>query len=110
MLAIALIASATLAPLFITNVRAPSPCSPSCLEADTNVPSTDATIRVRVDGGTFYTLNQTLIFPFNGTHTIQLMNTTVTLASQGIRYVFKQWNWVSNGGAIHWGTSPNMTT
>ncbi len=54
-------------------------------------------------------MNQTLIFPYNTTHTVQLMNTTVTLQSLGVRYVFRQWNWIHNG-AIQWSTTVNMTT
>ncbi len=105
------ILSVTLAPLFVTNVRAPStPCTPSCFEADTNIPSTDATVMVRVDAGTFYTLNQTIVFPYNSTHTIQLMNTTVNVPSLGVRFIFRQWNWIHNGYPIQWSTTVNMTT
>ncbi len=110
LLVIAFTVLATLAPMFVTNVRAPSSCTPSCLEADTNVPSTDATVMVRVDGWAFYTLNQTFVFPYNTTHTIQLMNTTANVPSLGVRYVFRQWNWIRNGYPIQWSTTVNMTT
>ncbi len=85
-----------------------APCTPACLEADTNVPSTVA-IMIRVDSSTVYTLNQTLVFPYNTTHTIQLMNATVNVPL-GVRYVFRQWNWIRNGYPIQWSTTVNMTT
>ncbi|OLE75927.1 hypothetical protein AUG19_04145 [archaeon 13_1_20CM_2_54_9] len=109
LLVLASVLSATLAPLFVTNVRA-APCAPSCLEADANIPSAEATVMVRVDGGAYYTLNQTLVFPYNTTHTIQLMNTTLNVPSLGARYVFKQWNWVHNGYPVQWSTTVSMTT
>ncbi len=107
---IAFVISATLAPLFVTNVRASGPCTPTCLEADANIPPAEATVMVRVDNSTFYTLNQTLVFPFNTTHTIQLMNTTVNVPSLGVRFIFRQWNWIHNGFPIQWSTTVNMTT
>jgi hypothetical protein len=78
-------------------VSPPLGCSANCnLDAITNVPQSDGTIKVQVDGGpTVYSLGPSgYTFPFpNGTiHTIQVLNTTFTGKSSNARYVWKQWS------------------
>jgi Carboxypeptidase regulatory-like domain len=68
-------------------------CNSNChLQALTTVAPADGTIKVKVDGGTVYSLGQ--IFPFaNGTvHTIQVLNNSFTGASTGATYIWKQWS------------------
>jgi hypothetical protein len=81
------------------NVYAPNPpCNPgsppTCyLEADTTVPSSDATVYVRLDNSTFFTLPHTFAF-VNGTrHSLEVMNTTLRVPSTGVRYFWNQWNY-----------------
>ena len=81
------------------NVYAPNPpCNPgtppTCyLEANTTVPSSDATVFVRLDNSTFYTLPHTFAFSNGTRHSIEIMNTTLRVPSTGVRYFWKQWNY-----------------
>ncbi len=82
-------------------------CSPNCnFETNTNIPSSEATVWIRVDGGTFYTLNRTFSFANNTQHTIEVMNTTLSAPSTGARYVFKQWSIYG----MQWDPTPTLTT
>lgn len=99
-----LVVLSLLSPLAVTRVQAA--CSPCSLEADTNVPSTSATVWIRLDGGTLYQFNHTFAFPFNTTHTLELMNTTLNIPSTGARFAFKQWL----VGGIPYSTSALITT
>ncbi len=100
----------TLAPLIISQVHA-SGCLTTCqFETDTNVPSTQATVWVRADGGTPYPMSHTFSFA-NGTyHTVEVMNTTLDVPSIGAHYVFKQWTYPGVNGPTQWGTTPQITT
>lgn len=101
-----LILSSILSPFLITRVQAAG-CSPNCnFETNTNVPSSEATVWVRVDGSAFYALNRTFSFANDTQHTIEVMNTTLSAPSTGARYVFKQWS--HNG--IQWDPTPTLTT
>ncbi len=100
-----LVVSSLLSPLLITSVHAS--CSTTCnLEADTNVPSSIAVVWVRADGGTLYQFNHTYAFPFNTTHTLEVMNTTLSVPSTGARFAFKQW---LVGGSFY-ASTPIITT
>ena len=83
---------------FLGNVHANPPCNPGSppicyLETNTTVPASDATVYVRLDNSTFFTLPHTFAF-FNGTrHSIEVMNTTLRVPSTGVRYFWKQWNY-----------------
>ncbi len=73
-------------------VSPPLGCTSNChLQALTNVPLTDGTIMVKVDGSTVYPLSQTFSFGNGTVHTIQVLNSSFTGASTGARYVWKQW-------------------
>lgn len=87
LLAITLVA---FAPSFIAEVSAIGCASTCYLQTLTNVPSSEATITIRLDNTTFYQLPH--LFPFaNGTrHSIEVMNVTFKGVS-GSRYVWKQW-------------------
>ena len=83
----------------VAYVHAPNPpCNPgsppTCyLEANTTVPASDATVFVRLDNSTFFTLPHTFAF-VNGTrHSIEIMNTTLRVPSTGVRYFWKQWTY-----------------
>jgi hypothetical protein len=77
----------------VFTVSPPVGCKTNCnLEALTNVPSADGTIKVRVDGGTVYSLGTTFSFANGTVHTIQVLNSTFTGSSSGARYVWEDWN------------------
>ena len=95
-----------LAPLLVSMVHAVGCQTPCDFETDTNVPSGDATVWVRVDGTSYYTLNRTFAFANNTQHTIEVMNTTLYVPSTGARYVFKQWTY----GGYQWDPTPTLTT
>ena len=81
-------------------------CPPTCdFEANTNVPISEATVRVRVDGSAFQTLSYTFQFAYNTPHTIEVMNTTLYGTLTGARYVFKQWSY--NG--IQWSSNSTLS-
>ncbi|HEY4823148.1 MAG TPA: carboxypeptidase-like regulatory domain-containing protein [Candidatus Bathyarchaeia archaeon] len=104
---VTLIISSILAPLLISRVQAVG-CSPNCnFETNTNVPSSEATVWVRVNGTAFYILNSTFSFANNTQNTIEVMNTTLYAPSTGAQYVFKQW---SHPYGIQWDPTPTMTT
>jgi len=99
-----LIVSFLLAPLLISNVQA-ADCPPNCnFEAGTNVPTAEGTVRVRLDGSTNYNLNRTFSFPYNTSHTLEVLDTLIS-APSGARYMFKQWS--HNG--IQWATTPMLS-
>jgi len=102
-----LIVSSLLAPLLISNVRA-ADCPPSCnFEAGTNVPATEGTVRVRLDGSATYNLNRTFSFPYNTSHTLEVLDTLIS-APSGARYVFKQWSHCQLS-CIQWSTTPMLS-
>jgi hypothetical protein len=77
----------------VFTVSPPLGCKTNCnLEALTNVPSADGTIKVRVDGGTVDSLGTTFSFANGTVHTIQVLNSTFTGSSSGARYVWEEWN------------------
>jgi hypothetical protein len=68
-------------------------CNTNCyLDAQTSVPSTDGTIKVRADGGTVYSLSNTFAFANSTVHSLQVLNGTFTSSVSGARYVWKQWD------------------
>lgn len=86
---LALLTVALLAPSIVEDVHA-SGCTTNCyLTANTNVPASDATIWVRLDNTTLYTLPRTFAFANGTIHTIQALNLTFKVSS-GTRYVWRQ--------------------
>lgn len=74
-------------------ISPPLGCNSNChLQALTTVAPADGTIKVRVDGGTVYSLSQVFSFANGTIHTIQVLNNTFTGASTGAMYVWKQWS------------------
>src|SRR5207244_5965359 len=83
---------------FLGNVHANPPCNPGSppicyLETNTTVPASDATVYVRLDNSTFFTLPHTFAFLNDTRHSIEVMNTTLRVPSTGVRYFWKQWNY-----------------
>jgi hypothetical protein len=77
----------------VFTVSPPLGCNTNCnLEALTNVPSADGTVKVQVDGGTVYSLGTTFSFANGTVHNIQVLNTTFTGSSSGAKYVWNEWN------------------
>lgn len=69
----------------------PIGCTSNCnVQATTSVPSTDATVFVRLDNLTYYTFPHTFSFPNGTIHTLEVMNTTIG-GTSGARYVWTQW-------------------
>ncbi len=95
----------------VFTVSPPLGCKTNCyLDALSNVPASEGTIKVQVDGGTSYPLSPTIpmtplcpssCFPFgNGTvHSIKVLNQTFIGASSGARYAWKQWSCACSGYA-----------
>lgn len=107
-ISLALSLSLVLVPFFVLDVHAFG-CAPTCnLQAITKVPLAEHLVRVKVDGATTYTLNQTWAFSNSTVHTIQVLDTVFTGAQSGMRYTFKQWTYVGTGQ--QWDSSPTMTT
>lgn len=101
---VTLILSSLLGPLLVINVQAAG-CSPNCyFETDTNVPASEGTVRVRLDGGSLFSLNYTFTFANDTSHTIEVVDTLIN-APLGARYVFKQWSY--NG--IQWSSTPMLS-
>jgi hypothetical protein len=99
-----LIVSSLLGTLLVTNVQAAG-CSPNCdFETNTNVPASEGTVHVKIDGAGSFTLNQTFTFTNNTSHTIEVIETLISSPS-GARYVFKQWS--HNGSP--WSPSPTLS-
>jgi hypothetical protein len=74
----------------------PVGCVTNCiLDAKTSVPATDATIWVRLDNTTYFTLPHTFSFPNGTSHSIEVLNITLNGPS-GSRYVWKQWTQASS--------------
>lgn len=98
LIALILITSVVSITLFLGDVRANPPCNPGSppvcyLETNTTVPASDATVYIRLDNATYFTLPHTFAF-LNGTrHTVEVMNTTLRVPSTGVRYFWKQWNY-----------------
>ena len=104
---VTLIVSSLLAPLLISNVQG-ADCPPSCnFEAGTNVPAAEGTVRVRLDGSTNYNLNRTFSFPYNTSHTLEVLDTLIS-APSGARYVFKQWSHCQLS-CVQWSTTPMLS-
>ncbi|HZY93701.1 MAG TPA: carboxypeptidase-like regulatory domain-containing protein [Candidatus Bathyarchaeia archaeon] len=76
----------------------PTGCITNCLlEANTNIPTTDATISVRQDNNAslVYTLPHTFSFRNGTSHTIEVLTTSPT-GSSGTRYQWNQWTQGTN--------------
>ncbi len=92
----------------IVDVHA-SGCFSSCnLNAQTNIPGSDASVWIRLDNSTalVYRLPHLFFFANATVHTLQVLNLTL-YAPSGARYVWKQWTIYSN---TTWTTSPFMQT
>ncbi len=112
LIVLTLIISSLFAPLLIYQTHAIG-CSTTCnFEADVNVPAVDGAIRVKLDGAAspLYTLNHTFAFGNNTQHTIEVIDTTLSVPSTGARYVFREWVYKGVNGDIHWGPSPVLIT
>jgi hypothetical protein len=78
------------------DISPPVGCVTNCiLDAKTSVPATDATIWVRLDNTTYFTLPHTFSFPNGTSHSIEVLNITLSGPS-GSRYVWKQWTQTSS--------------
>ncbi len=70
------------------------------------MPLTDSTVWVLVDNTTYWTLPRTFSFPNYTYHTIEVLNLTISVASTGARYVWKQWTL----SGLQWTPTPMMRT
>ncbi len=112
LIVLTLVISSLFAPLLIYQTHAIG-CATTCnFEADVNIPAVDGTIRVKLDGAAspLYTLNHTFAFGNNTQHTIEVMDTTLSVPSTGARYLFREWVYKGSNGDIHWGPSPILIT
>jgi len=107
---IALTVLALIAPLIVQNSNAMGCSAPCQLEALSHVPPPDLPggVRVKLDGGSIFSLNHTFAFANSTVHTIQVLDTFFIGASSGKRYTFKQWTYTGDGS--QWDSSPTMTT
>ncbi len=95
-------------PVVLMNAHAAPPCSVTCqLAANTSIPSSDGTVWVLVDNTNYTHLPSTFSFIKGTTHTIQVLNRTLT-APGGARYVWKQWS--LNGQGNLYTNSDTLTT
>jgi len=84
-------------------------CTGRCqLRADTNIPTSDATVWVLVDGTNYTTIPNTFSFPNGTIHTLQVLNQTLLGTTSGARYVWKQWSFNTTGNVYT--TSTTLVT
>ncbi len=84
----------------------PAGCTTNCLlEAGTTIPSGEATVRIRVDNSTLYSIPQTFAFPNGTIHTIEVLSTAL-VGTSGARYVWKQWTY----GGSQYSVAPMLRT
>jgi hypothetical protein len=90
------------------NAHASPPCSVTCqLTATTSIPSGDGIVWVLVDNNYYTQLPNNFSFLKGTTHTIQVLNQTLT-APSGSRYVWKQWSLNGAGNLYTNSTSLNI--
>ncbi len=82
-------------------------CTVTCqLTSNTNIPSSDGTVWVLVDNTNYTMLPNTFSFPKGTTHTIQVLNQTLSTPN-GARYVWKQWSFNAAGNLYTASTTLN---
>jgi len=82
----------------VFTISPPLGCKTNCyMDASTNVPPADGTIRVQADSSLPVSLSHTFAFANGTVHTIQVLNSTFTGASSGAKYTWKQWSCACSG-------------
>jgi hypothetical protein len=84
-------------------------CVGNCLlTADTNVPTSDATVLALVDNANYTVLPHTFSFVTGTIHTIQILTLTLQGTSTGAQYIWKQWSLNNTGN--QYTASTTLTT
>lgn len=109
--AVLIIASfATLIPGFIIGAHAMGCTTPCSVDTITNVPASEGTVQVQLDGGACpancFNLNHTFAFGNNTSHTVKVLNTFFIGAASGKRYTFSGWYTYGISGWFQFDTNP----
>jgi hypothetical protein len=102
--------SAMVIPGFIFSAHAAGCTTPCSVDTITNIPGSEGTVQVQLDGGACpancFNLNHTFAFGNNTYHTVKVLNTFFIGASSGKRYTFSGWYTYGPGGWYQFDTNP----
>jgi len=102
--------SAMMIPGFIFSAHAMGCTTPCSVDTITNVPGSEGTVQVQLDGGACpancFNLNHTFAFGNNTYHTVKVLNTFFIGASTGKRYTFSGWYTYGPSGWYQFDTNP----
>jgi hypothetical protein len=109
-LLLALTFSAAMIPGLIFSAHAMGCTTPCSVDTITNVPASEGTVQVQLDGGacpaSCFNLNHTFTFGNSTSHTVKVLNTFFIGASTGKRYTFSGWYTYGPGGWFQFDTNP----
>ncbi|HEV2119064.1 MAG TPA: carboxypeptidase regulatory-like domain-containing protein [Candidatus Bathyarchaeia archaeon] len=112
-LLIVLSMAAAVVPGFIFSVHAMGCTSPCSVDTITNVPSSEGTVQVQLDGGVCpancFNLNHTFTFANSTQHTVKVLNTFFIGAASGKRYSFSGWYTYGISGWFQFDSNPLNT-